>query len=212
MALVGTSQLTAETLGGIKLNLLNAGCGTHYAKGWVNTDVWNDGKTTTPDIQVTPNEPYPFPDNHFDAVFLGHVIEHIAWPNVFPFLMDMQRVAKPGAPILICGPDVLKTIKRWSQNHEPWEMVLSTMEHQDINTQPGREHLWWDGAHHHWNCHHQRVWNLLEKLGFENMQDVFDSIPKNPQGRGWNSSGINWPVVGHWHWHFAILCTNPQKP
>jgi predicted SAM-dependent methyltransferase len=191
--------------------LLNAGCGTHYANGWVNTDTWDDGETTRPDVRVEPGKPYPFDDNYFDAVFLGHVIEHIAWPQVPAFIEDMKRIAKPNAPFLICGPDVLKTIQRWSKGQEPWEMVLSTMEHQDINTQPGREHLWWDGAHHHWNCHHERVLKLIKSLGFENIQDVADVIPKNPDGKSWNDGSIEWPVVGHYYWHFAISCTNNKN-
>lgn len=189
-------------------NLLNAGCGTHYAKGWINTDVWDDGETTKPDVKVIPGEPYPFSDNNFDAVFLGHVLEHIAWPEVPRFLQDMRRIAKPGAKFLVCGPDVLKTIQRWAQGQEPWHMVLSTLEHQDINTQPEREHLWWDGATHHWNCHHERIVNLLSAAGFSEITDVFDVIPKNPLGKEWNDGDIRWPVVGHWHWHFAVTCIN----
>lgn len=190
------------------MNLLNAGCGTHYANGWVNTDIWDDGITTKPDIKVEPGKPYPFEENHFDAVFLGHVLEHIAWPDVPNFLHDMKRIAKPGAKFLVCGPDVLRTIQRWHEGREPWHMVLSTMEHQDINTQPEREHLWWDGATHHWNCHHERVWRLLDSVGFSNLQDAADLIPKDAMGKNWKHEGINWPVVGHWYWHFAILCTN----
>jgi SAM-dependent methyltransferase len=192
------------------MKLLNAGCGTHYAKGWINTDVWDDGTTTKPDIRVEPGKPYPFEDDYFDAVFLGHVIEHIAWPEVIPFLLDMKRVAKPNAPFLVCGPDVLKTIKRWSEGLEPWEMVLSTMEHQDVNTQPEREHLWWDGASHHWNCHHSRVEKLLTQCGFAELKDVYDVIPKNTTGKSWKNNEIEWPIVGHWYWHFAIMCTNSK--
>lgn len=191
-------------------NFLNAGCGTHYAKGWVNTDTWIT-EDTKPDVKVEPGKPYPFEDDYFDAVFLGHVLEHIPWKEVPDFLYDMRRIAKPGAPFLICGPDVRKTIKRWALGQEPWEMVLSVMEHLDVEDThvPGLE--WWDGAHHHWNCHHDRVWKLLESCGFSNMTDAFDIIPKNPIGKNWkDDNGINWPVVGHWHWHFAILCTNQK--
>lgn len=192
------------------MNLLNAGCGTHYAKGWINTDVWDDGINTTPDIRVEPNKPYPFDDNYFDAVFLGHVLEHIPWPNVSDFLYDMKRIAKNDAQFLVCGPDVLKTIQRWAKNQEPWEMVLSTMEHQEISTKPGHGYEWWDGAHHHWNCYHQRVWNLLESCGFSSLVDVADLIPKDAMGKKWKQEDITWPVVGHWHWHFAILCKNKK--
>jgi len=193
------------------MNLLNAGCGTHYAKGWVNTDVWDDGEKTKPDVKVEPGKPYPFPDSHFDAVFLGHVLEHIAWPEVPSFLTEMQRIAKPGAEILVCGPDVYKTIQRWAKGQEPWHMVLSTMEHQNVSAKSNEIGSSWDGAHHHWNCHHDRVWSLLLSLGFTSMRDVFDEIPKNPSGTNWRSNTINWPVVGHWHWHFAIHCRNVNK-
>lgn len=99
----------------------------------------------------------------------------------------MRRVAKPGAPILLVGPDVLKTIQRWKDGHEPWHMVLSTIEDQDRNFQPAREHETWDGAHHYWNCSHQRVWVLLEKLGFRDIEDYFDRIPKDTEGREWKT-------------------------
>lgn len=189
------------------MNLLNAGCGTHYAKGWVNTDTWVTADTR-PDIRVKPGEPYPFDENYFDAVFLGHVLEHIPWKEVPAFLDDMKRISKPGAQFLICGPDVHRTIKRWAQGQEPWEMVLSVMEHLDVQNINVPELEWWDGAHHHWNCHHERVWNLLTQSGFVKIQDVFDIIPKDPMGKNWKNDGINWPVVGHYYWHFAILCQN----
>jgi predicted SAM-dependent methyltransferase len=159
-------------------------------------------------VQVTPDEPYPFEDSYFDAIYLGHVIEHIDWDKVVPFLQDMKRMAKPNAPILIVGPDVHKTIQRWKDGLEPWEMVLSTMEHQEHNYQPDREHQWWDGATHHWNCHHQRVEEIVKKLGFTQIEDYFDRIPNNATSKWWEdpSTNINWPVVGKWYWQFAIHC------
>lgn len=189
------------------MNLLNAGCGTHYAKGWVNTDVW-ESDTTKPDIRVTPGEPYPFDDNTFDAVFLGHVIEHMEWSYVPTFMMDMDRVAKPGAPIFIIGPDVFRTIERWKTGEEPWFMVESTMEHQDVNWQPDREHEWWDGAAHHWNCHEARVKSILEFLEFPNIEVVSDSVPNGNNWRDPHISNLIWPVVGKAPWQFAIRCTS----
>lgn len=191
------------------MKLLNAGCGTHYAQGWVNTDLVSTD-TTHPDVLVDPEKPYPFEDNTFDYVFLGHVLEHIPWNSVPAFLDDMRRIAKPGAKFLVTGPDVYKTIIRWSLQQEPWTMVMSVLEHQDINYQPGREHEWWDGATHHWNCHNARVWRLLETVGFSELEDVFDLIPKSPQMKGWLDGQVEWPVVGHWHWHFAIKCINAK--
>lgn len=187
---------------------LNVGCGTHYANGWVNTDVWQD-ELTKPDVVVKAGEPYPFDDNTFDAAYLGHVIEHIPWTDVPSFLDDISRVVKPDAPMLIVGPDVHKTIRRWARNEEPWEMVMSTMEHQDMNYQPDREHQWWDGALHHWNCHESRVFKLLDTMGFKNIKSVFDQIPNDPRGTSWtDETGFSWPVVGKYHWQLAFKCSN----
>lgn len=187
------------------MNLLNAGCGTHYAKGWVNCDVWQS-ETTKPDVVVKPGEPYPFPDDYFDAIYLGHVIEHIDWRSVPDFMRDMRRIAKAGAPILVVGPDVLKTIQRWKEGKEPWHMVLSTIEHQEHNYQPDREDEFWDGATHHWNCHHQRVWDMMLRLGFTNLVDYTATIPNDTRMTSWTDPGTNitWPVIAKWHWQFAI--------
>jgi hypothetical protein len=87
---------------------------------------------------------------------------------------------------------------------------MAALEHQDLNLQPGREHEWWDGAHHHWNCHHDRVAELLQQCGFTEIQDLFDVIPKSPAMKGWKDGDIHWPIVGHWHWHFAIGCVNSK--
>jgi SAM-dependent methyltransferase len=191
------------------MQLLNAGCGTHYADGWVNTDVW-ENETTTPDVKVEPGQKYPFEENTFDAVFLGHVLEHIPWKEVTDFLLDMKRVAKPNAKFLICGPDIYRTIERYAKGEEPKHILMAALEHQDLNLQPGREHEWWDGAHHHWNCHHDRVAELLQQCGFTEIQDLFDVIPKSPAMKGWQDGDIHWPIVGHWHWHFAIGCVNSK--
>ena len=190
--------------------LLNAGCGTHYAKGWVNTDVWVSD-TTTPDVQVIPGEPYPFEDNTFDAAFLGHVIEHIPWDKVSAFLKDISRIVKPNAPILVVGPDVFKTIERWKGGFEPWWMVESVIEHRDMNYQPERTAEQWDGAPHHWNCHEKRVEKLLEMVGFLNITNVFNDIPNDPKGTSWfdNATNITWPVVGKFYWQLAFRVTNP---
>lgn len=187
------------------MKLLNVGCGTHYAKGWVNLDVW-ENEDTKPDIVVEPGKPYPFPDDHFDAIYLGHVLEHLGWGDVPRFMEDIRRISKPGGKILVVGPDVFKTLERWKKDEEPWHMVLAALEHQEYGDGRGKDPGWWDGAAHHWNCHHQRVWDLLTDMGFKDLQDYYSIIPNDAQGKTWKDSttGITWPVVGKWFWQFAI--------
>ena len=189
------------------MNLLNAGCGTHYANGWVNTDVW-ESDTTKPDIRVKPKKPYPFDDSSFDAVFMGHVIEHIDWSDVPRFLNDMSRVAKPGAPMLIVAPDVYRTIQRWSEGKEPWWLVESVLEHQEVAPENLKDHEWWDGATHHWNCHEQRVKDILESMEFPNIRVVSNDVPNGNNWRDPDVPGLIWPTVEKAPWQFAIRFNN----
>lgn len=187
------------------MNLLNAGCGTHYARGWVNTDVW-ENEQTKPDVRVAPGHPYPFPDDHFDAVFMGHVIEHIDWPSLPAFFMEMTRVAKPDAPMLIVGPDVYRTIQLWREDKQPWWLVESVMEHQEVA--PSQNVEWWDGATHHWNCHEQRVVELLQQLKFSDIQSVSDQIPNGNNWRDPEVKNLVWPIVQKADWQFGLRVLN----
>lgn len=191
----------------MKMELLNAGCGTHYARGWVNTDVW-ENDTTKPDIRVEPGKPYPFEDNHFDAVFMGHVIEHIDWLSVKGFIYEMSRMAKPGAPMLIVGPDVYRAIQRWSEGKEPWWMVESVLEHQEVAPEHLNDHEWWDGATHHWNCHEKRVLDLVLSMGFPRVEVVSEQIPTGDKWTDPEVKGLVWPVVGKAPWQFGIRIIN----
>lgn len=186
------------------MKLLNVGCGTHYAKGWVNTDVWSDD-TTRPDVRVTPGEPYPFDDNTFDAVYLGHVMEHIPWPELPAFLADMIRIAKPGVPVLAVGPDLLRTIERWALGQQPWWLVRSVMEHQESASNE------WGGAVHHWNCHEERMIEALRHAGFVDVTPYSEVIPVNPSGKYWYdpTTRINWPVVCMTDWQCAAAARTP---
>jgi SAM-dependent methyltransferase len=203
--------------------LLNVGCGTHYIDGWVNTDVWQD-HSTTPDVLVKMDEPYPFDDDTFDAIYLGHVLEHIAWPRLGVFLTDMVRIAKPGAPVLAVGPDVHKCIKRWANKLEPWDMVVSTMEHQDVDSQiyhmsDDGKYLtktppeWWDGAAHHWNCYEERL-ELVMNTHFDNVKVYSPYIERDLPGnrQDWYDSRTNmrWPTVGYWWWQCAVMGYAPS--
>lgn len=197
------------------MKYLNVGCGTHYATGWVNTDVWED-HATKPDVLVESGKPYPFEDNTFDAIFLGHVLEHMDWTEVGGFLEDMNRIAKPDAPVLAVGPDVYRTIKRWQKNQEPWSMVESVMEHQDVyggytsfinsDAYAATPPDWWDGAAHHWNCHEKRLFDIM-RYTFKDCEVYSDTITPDPKGKWWEDpkTGIKWPVVGYWHWQCAVV-------
>jgi SAM-dependent methyltransferase len=189
------------------MKLLNAGCGTHYAEGWVNTDVW-ENEETKPDIRVEPGKPYPFEDNTFDAVFMSHVLEHIAWAEVPVFINDMSRVAKPGAPMLIVCPDVFKTIKLWGEKKLPWWLVEAVLEHQHMKPEDLGDNPWWDNAPHHWNAHEKRVEDLVTGMGFPNLENVFSLIPNGGLWKDNHITDLIWPVVGKAEWQLCLRFNN----
>ena len=191
------------------VKLLNAGCGTHYAKGWVNTDVW-ENEETRPDVLVELNKPYPFEDNTFDAVYLGHVLEHLDWRRVLDFLRDMVRIAKPGAPILIVGPDARRALNLWKRDRCPEWLLHSIMEHQEVVAD--YQAKWWDGAVHCWNCHEQRVLDVAAAAGIQGLLSVSDTVLRTCGTRNWNdpATGIDWPVVSYADWQFAVRGQAPS--
>ena len=189
------------------MKLLNAGCGTHYADGWVNTDVWQNHETR-PDVLLKIGEPYPFEDNTFDAVLMSHVLEHIAWPEVSAFLKDMSRVAKPGAPMLIVCPDAYKAIKMWHEGNLPWWLVEAVLEHQHVKPDDIGDNPWWDNAPHHWNAHEKRVETLLKDLKFVDIENVINDMPK---GDSWVDKYIpelTWHTIGKDDWQLAFRFKN----
>ena len=74
--------------------------------------------STTPDVLVKMDEPYPFEDDTFDAIYLGHVLEHIAWPKLGVFLTDMVRTLSRVLRSLLSGLMFISALsdglKNWS--------------------------------------------------------------------------------------------------
>ena len=144
---------------------------------------------------------------------MGHVLEHIPWLEVYAFLKDMQRIAKPNAPMLTICPDVYKTINLWNQGKMPWWLVESVLEHAEVAPENSQDVEWWAGATHHWNAHEKRVENLIHNLGFTNIENVFNLIPNDAAGKSWHDdkTNVTWPVVGKYYWQLAYRFNNWSK-
>lgn len=185
---------------------LNVGCGAFYADGWVNTDVFEDSRIK-PDYLVPTTGKYPFDDSTFDAVYMGHVLEHIPWDAVPGFLNEMSRIANHDAVFMIVGPDSFRALDMWKQGELSIEMVSSILEHQDLNYQDIDPDSLRDGAPHMWNCHEKRVAKLLTHLGFCNVKSEFETLLVNSE----ECEGISWPLVSGVQWQFAISCRNTKR-
>lgn len=166
---------------------LNVGCGSHRAPSpWWNVDTVRNGNTK-PDQIVAPGTALPFPDGSCERIYLGHVLEHVAWPDVPRFLTDVRRLLD--GHLLVTGPDVYRTLEEWRAGRLGWDLVTSVLEHA---AHPERDNGWPE-ALHHWNCTEGRVVEALHLAGFTDVEPV--SIFGLDGG---------WPVVGPSAWQMAV--------
>lgn len=182
---------------------LNVGCGSHYADGWVNTDVFQNDHIK-PDHLVSVKGRYPFDDSTFDVVYMGHVLEHIEWEYVPNFLKEMSRISKPDALFMVVGPDMYRALDMWKNDEISIDLVSNILEHQDTNYQDSDTNNLRDGAPHFWNCHEKRVLNLLISLGFIDVTSQFETLILKNERYG----NIDWPLVSGIQWQFALSFKN----
>lgn len=172
------------------MTFLNVGCGTHRAPSpWVNTDT-READNTHPDVIVPAGQPFPFADGSCDRVLLSHILEHVPWPHLPSFLAEVRRVLD--GEVLVVGPDVYRTLRRWREDQEPWHIVTSVLEH----AAPPSNDNGCPEALHHWNCHEERVLDVLTRAGFTVAPVSID--PSGVEGHA------DWPIVGPTCWQFAV--------
>lgn len=175
---------------------LNIGSGPHNAPApWINVDVVENDHIH-PDIVVDPDRPLKqWKAKTVDAVYLGHVLEHIPWPTLPGFLAEVRRVLKPDAPVCVVGPDVHRAIERYKKGSEPWHIVAACLEEGTIS--PGMGPDPWPGARHWWNCHEARVIQALECAGFNDVLGVHLDA----------TTLAGWPCVSYAPWQLAVTAT-----
>ena len=176
---------------------LNIGCGTHYAEGWVNVDVvYLPEHDTTPDVVADPLQGLPFPDGSADRIYLGHVLEHVDWEQVVPFVTEIRRVIAPDGQLMVTGPDAKRTIERWVRGEEPDWLLWSVLEHAALFSEGGEG---WHGSRHSWNCYEERAADLVEHAGFV--------IGTSYTGALAQLVDLGWPFVNDSQWQFGFSAT-----
>jgi hypothetical protein len=173
---------------------LNVGCGPFRAdlEGWVNTDVVHLPGDVEPDVVVTPDEPLPFDDGTFDRIYMGHVLEHVPWDKVVPFLQLVSSKLSDDGVVMVVGPDVNRSLRMWNDGTETLEHVLGVLEddgHYQHHTAD------WFGARHCWNAYEGRVVRALEQAGFVDVKPL--EIVRKADFEGW-------PVVSHSAYQCAV--------
>lgn len=101
-------HVSQDHIGARKQALLNLGCGARFHPGWVNMDLAPTDPTV---LRLDVQNPLPFKDGEFQAVYHSHLLEHLPHQQALPFLQECRRVLASGGVIRIAVPD-LETIAR----------------------------------------------------------------------------------------------------
>lgn len=95
--------------------MLNVGCGRRFHCDWVNVDlVPMSGSVIAYDV----SNGLPFGDEHFDAVYHSHVLEHLSPESGRALIDECQRVLRPGGVIRVVVPDLEQIAKLYLKTHE----------------------------------------------------------------------------------------------
>ena len=176
---------------------LNVGCGAYRTNeiGWINTDVVELPGNVEPDVVVSPDDPLPFEEGLFNKIYMGHVLEHVPWDRVVPFLeLVRSKMADDGEVMVVC-PDVNRTLNLWHEGRETLDFVKGVIE-DDVHYQSHEAK--WFGARHCWNAYEARIVRAMEKAGFTNLQSI--EITKH-------SAFDGWPVVSFAEFQCAVKAT-----
>lgn len=174
---------------------VNVGCGPHRAPApWINVDLVDEGDVHPDVVAREPLRPLAAWDAEtVDAVYLGHVLEHVAWDMVPVFLEHVVWRLRPGGRLCVVGPDVWRTIRGAARGEWPWSLVDEVVEApQD---RPG---MVGPGGRHQWNCSEARVAAALEAAGLAARPAAVD--PQELAG---------WPVVSFAVWQCAVVAHKP---
>jgi SAM-dependent methyltransferase len=163
---------------------LNLGSGNHYAEGWTNVDIHSTDEVQ-PDL-VCDVRRLPF--DSVDAIYAGHVLEHLPYEDVRPAIDHWISITRPGGKVLVVGPDVDAADIMLAEGEIDAE-VHSLIEHG-----AGR---WADDVH---------LWRSSKGAMRALCADLYPRfIPVRPLAE----AGM-WPIVSGVAWQFAMMLEVPD--
>jgi hypothetical protein len=107
---------------------------------------------------------------------------------------------------MVVGPDVFKVLNMWKTDELDIKDVMITLEHQDKNFQYEKYGVMWDGAPHYWNCHEDRIIDLLNNMGFKDICNQYDALILTED----DVCGVTWPIVARVKWQVAVSFKNSK--
>lgn len=151
---------------------LNLGSGDFPAEGWVNVDI-AENEHVHPDLVASALK-LPLPDGCAEAVYAGHVMEHLAAADVVLALAEIRRVLMPDRSLMVVGPDL--------------ERAVSVEEREGIIHGARR----WPGDEHRWVSTCGRMREMLERCGWRAHEWPIGAV------------SACWPLVSAAGWQFAL--------
>lgn len=158
---------------------LNLGCGNYPAPApWINVDQYA-GPGVHADVIVDATD-LPYDDGSVEAVYCGHLLEHVTYEEGVPALLDeVRRVLSPSGRACFVGPDYDRAVA-----DPQWASVLKDIR-DGGNRWPGDKHLWLSTAA-----------NSLAVI-----RSVFPDAHEVPVA----ALDSFWPIPFRVEWQFAIV-------
>jgi SAM-dependent methyltransferase len=161
------------------VNRLNLGSGDYPAPApWINIDQFSGG-ACRPDV-VAPASSLPYKDGSAEAVYCGHLLEHLTLDDELPkTLEEIHRVLAPQGRACFVGPDCDR-----AEADPQWWPLLGLIR-DGGNRWPGDVHVWRSSA----------------TTALEAIRSVF------PRAYEIAITQVDefWPLVSDVGWQFAIL-------
>jgi predicted SAM-dependent methyltransferase len=164
---------------------LNIGCGEFAQPDWVNTDI-TQNKEVRPDIICSALD-LPFDDGFFDAVYVGHILEHIPEADVAKALSEVYRVLATGGSMACVGPDIEKAEA----------LQCSPPIIAGIHGGAGR----WETDRHYWLPTDASITKVMVEAGFTDARPVPIA----------SLQGTHWPVVSYAAWQHSVVASKEAQ-
>ena len=131
------------------MKLLNLGCGSRFHRDWINIDFYSLDESILPYNLL---QGIPFEDNCIDVVYHSHLLEHFTRKDSFVFLLECNRVLKPGGIIRTVVPDLELIAKEYLEKlnmalkndthaQMDYEWIILELLDQIVRVEPGGEML-----------------------------------------------------------------------
>lgn len=154
---------------------LHVGCGGHYLRGWLNSDV-----TFAPPIDIVFDATLslPFGSSSVDYIHSEDFIEHVELPAGKRFISEAHRILRPGGVMRLLTPDLRALIKnvyvRKDAAHLRWcEAFLSARGPCEALNM----HMRMNGEHR-FIYDEPFLVDLLAEVGFEVRRVSYNSSPQ----------------------------------